>query len=424
MRLFTTASSLFQLNMKNIHCLLFLLYSYITLAQTKYYNFNIYDGKKYLSTMSQTNDLMLNSLRYVGNEINNDSLSKKEKRLYGFGVSLFSIVGQPITHEEGHRSVLTELGIGSVSEPFLNKNLVAQVTGVTDATLINLRSIDFPNYIRLHSGGLESDYAYLKKTDAVLNFNEEKHNIVYQDYFVRTLGTEFYYLSLLFKSKVGLKEIDTPELERDIVGHDLYGMIRHLHRPTMNFFRYTEFEDLTNEEKSYAKRVGLLSLINFLNPNIWKKKSFVLSKNVNGNFSVNYSSSPFGDFVEQNAYLNLNNKLKINPYFRQYFNKNSLFLATGINLHNYELGQGKYLLNASIDTWNQPKNQDFNTRINEFGYSLKSDFAIRFTSWNESTKSAYFNIGISYKTKGFIPEAPSLKEDFRINVGFVLSVKQ
>ncbi len=393
-------------------------------AQNKFYNLNIYDGKKYLSTMSQTNDLLLNSLRYVGSEINKNSLSKKKKIIYKFSSSIFSLISQPITHEEGHRSILTEIGIGSVNEPFINKNLVAQVTGVTDATLINLRNTEFANYIRLHSGGLESDFTYLKKTDKVLNFDEEIYDVVYYDYFVRTLSTEYYYLSLLLKSKVGLKEIDTPELERDIVGHDLYGMIRHLHRPAMNFFRYTEFDDLTNEERSYAKRIGYLSLFNFLNPNIWKKNSFVLSKNLNGNFSVNYSLAPFGDFVEQNAYLTINKKLKINPYFRQYFNKNSSFLATGINLHNYEFGQGKYLINASIDTWNQPKKQDFNTKSKEFGYGLKSDFAIRFTSWNESTKSAYFNIGMSYKTKGFIPEAPSLKEDFRINLGFVLSVKQ
>lgn len=373
--------------------------------------------------MNQTNDLLLNTLRYIGNEINNDSLSKKEKRIYGLVISLYSIVGQPITHEEGHRSVLTELGIGSIIEPFINQNLVAQVTGVTNETLINLRNTDFTNYIRLHTGGLESDYAYLKKTDAVLNFNEEKQNIVYQDYFVRTLGTEFYYLSLLFQSKVGLKEIDTPELERDIVGHDLYGMIRHLYRPDMNFYRYTEFEDLTQLEKSYAKRIGYLSLVNFLNPNIWKIKSFAYSKNVYANFSVNYSLAPFGDFVEQNAYLTINNKLKINPYFRQYFNKNYTFLAGGINLHNYEFANGKYLLNTSVDFWNQPKKLDFNSKINEFGVGIKSDIAVRFTTWNNEKKSAYFNLGASYKTNGFIPESPSLKEDFRINLGFVLSVK-
>ena len=138
---------------------------------------------------------------------------------------------------------------------------------------------------------------------------------------------------------------------------------------------------------------------------------------------MNYSLAPFGDFVEQNAYLIINNKYKVNPYFRQYFNKNYTFLAGGINLHNCEFGNGKYLLNTSVDFWNQPKKLDFNSNINQFGVGIKSDIGVRFTTWNNEKKSAYFNLGASYKTNGFIPEAPSLKEDFRINLGFILSVK-
>ena len=149
---------------------------------------------------------------------------------------------------------------------------------------------------------------------------------------------------------------------------------------------------------------------------------YELFDNMKGNFSVNYSLAPFGDFIEQNAYLTINDKYKINPYFRQYFNKNYTFLAAGFNLHNYVFKNGKYLLNSSFDFWSQPENLEFRTKNNEFGFGVKSDLAIRFTSWNENNKSAYFNIGTSYKTKGFIPESPSLKEDFRIHLGFVLSI--
>lgn len=223
--------------------------------------------------------------------------------------------------------------------------------------------------------------------------------------------------------KAGIKEKDDSELNRDIVGHDLYGMIRHLHRPTMLFYRYTERNDLTTEEKSYASRMGYMSFLNFLNPNILRSSNFNLSKDVKANFSVNYSLAPFGDFVEQNAYLTIKNKYKINPYCRQYFNKSHTFLAGGINLHNYAFHDGKFLLNSSLDCWEQPKNLEFRNKNGEFGFGVKSDFAIRFSNWNDNIKSAYFNIGASYKSKGFIPEAPSVREDFRIHLGLVLSVK-
>lgn len=393
-------------------------------SQDKYYKVNISDGKGYLSTMNQSNDLMLNALRIIGEEINYNNLSHKEKLIYfAAGLTFTGFLGQAITHEEGHRSVLTELGIGSVSKSFFDKNLVAKVAGVTNASLINLRDNDFPNYIRLHTAGLESDYSYLKKTDAILNFNEEEKQILFPDYLMRKLGVEFYFLSYLFPSSDDIKELDETELKRDVVGHDLFGMIRHLHRPTMEFYRYTNSKDLTTDEKSYAKRMGYLSLLNFINPNLWMSEGYEISDNLKVNYSVNYSLAPFGDFVEQNAYLEISKRYKINPYFRQYFNKSNTFFAGGVNFHNYTFHDNKLLLNSSIDFWNQPKNLDFRSNENNFGFGLKSEIAMRFARWDQQNKSAYFNIGVSYKSAGFIPEAPSLKEDFRIHLGFVLNVK-
>ncbi|MBG6063410.1 hypothetical protein IWX83_003220 [Flavobacterium sp. CG_9.1] len=412
------------MKLRIFYILLFMI-PIINSAQNKYYSYNFYEGKGYLFTMNQSNDLMLNSIRYIGGSVNDKNLSEKEKKLYSTGLSLFTgLLGQAITHEEGHRSVLSELGIGSVSEPFFDKHLVAKVTGVSDKTLINLRDNNLPNYIRLHTAGLESDYAYLKKSDAFLNFNEEKNEVLHPDYIMRKLGTQFYYLTNLFTMKSGIKEKDDLELDRDIVGHDLYGMIRHLHRPNMEFYRYTERNELTSEEKSYAKRMAYMSFFNFLNPNIWKNNRYNLSKEVKANFSVNYSLAPFGDFVEQNLFLTVKDKYKINPYFRQYFNKSYTFLAGGINLHNYTFHDAKFLLNSSIDFWEQPKNLEFRNKEGKFGFGLKSEFAVRFSNWNNNTKSAYFNLGASYKTNGFIPESPSLKEDFRIHLGFVLAIKE
>lgn len=394
-------------------------------SQTKYYNFNLCDGKDYWLTMNQSNDLMLNSIRYIGNEINNKDLSKKQRKIYSFSLSVFTgFLGQAITHEEGHRSVLTELGIGSISKPFIDKNLTAKVTGVTDETLINLRNNDLPNYIRLHAAGLESDFAYLKKSDAYLNFDEESNNVLHADYILRKLGAQFYYITNLVSIKSGIKEVDIAELDKDIVGHDLFGMIRHLHRPEMEFYRYTEMSDLTIEEKSYAKRMGFMSLLNFLNPNIWEGRGYKLSESTKANFSVNYSLAPFGDFIEQNGYLHIKNKYKINSYLRQYFNKSYTFFAGGINLHNYSFQEDKLLLNSSLEFWEQPENLEFKNKEGSLGLGIKSELAIRFSNWNNNSKSSYINVGASYKTKGFVPENPSLNEDFGVFLGIVLSIKK
>jgi hypothetical protein len=395
-----------------------LLFLNLSIAQTKYYRIDITDGSNSLFTMNQFSSLVLNGYRFGFGEIDYSKLNKKEDLLVNTSqLFLSGIILMPLTHEEGHRSILTELNIGSISSPFIDSKGVAKVTGVTDETLQNLRDSKLPAYIRLHNGGLESDYDYLKKEDALFNFGEENYNVLYNDYFIRKIAESMYYFTNFLHSKTGLKEADTPELNRDIVGHDIFGMIRHLHRPTMTFSRYTEWNDLTGEEKSYGRRIGFLSFLNYCNPNIWKRNSYKLSNNIKGNFSLNYSLAPFGDFTEQNVYLNINNKWKINPFLREYFNKTRVFWSSGINLHNFVFNKN-FITNSSIEVWQQPKDLSFNTSYSEFGFGLKTELAYNVLKVKNS--NIFFNTGLSYKTKGFVPAAPSLNEDFRLNFGLII----
>ncbi|OAE91993.1 hypothetical protein SU65_09505 [Flavobacterium psychrophilum] len=401
----------------------FIIFCYFsTFSQTKYYRIDISDGKSSLYTMNQFNNIVLESYRLVFNQFDYEKLTKKEQKIISFSQTFSSAIFlMPFTHEEGHRSVLTNLGIGSISKPFIDFNGVAKVTGISDETLKNLRDTQLPSYIRLHNGGLESDFDYLKKEDALFNFDEENYNVLYSDYFVRQFGVATYYLTTLIHLKTNIKESDNEEKDRDAVGHDIFGMIRHLHRPDMPFTRYTEWNDLTPDEQTYGRRIGFLSLLNYTNPNIWKKGNYNLSEKIKGNFSLNYSLAPFGDFIEQNAYLTINNKLKINPFIREYFNKSHTFLAAGINLHNLEVNN-KFLVNGDLELWSQPKNLDFMTSQSDLGLGFKAEIGYNFLDINK--KSVYLNLGLNYKTQGFMPASPSLDKDFRINFGLIISTKQ
>jgi hypothetical protein len=399
-------------------------------AQFKSYNFNLYEGRDYYFTMSQSNDLVQNSQRLVGNYLVDEDSQWWKRTLFHVGQSYFTtFFGQAFTHGQGHRSVLSELGIHSVNKPTAYENdFFGKVIGVTNETLINLRETDLPNYIRMHDAGLESDYAYLKKLDAKFNFGEETYTVMYWDYFWRIFQSQMYFANLI-KPLSSVEDIEKsiPEKELDIVGHDLYGRIRHIHRPTMEFYRYTDWEDLTKEEQSYGKRMGKMALLNLLNPNIFRLGIFRFSKfnaqtEIKGSLSINYSLAPFGDFIEQNAYLNVGDKYKLNPYIREYFNKSDTFLAAGIKLNNYVFDGGKYLLNSSVDIWNQPENFDFNSKLSDFGFGVKTELAVRLLDLNSYQNSAYANLGMSYKTNGFIPEISSLYEDFNVYLGFVYSV--
>lgn len=390
-------------------------------SQTKYYEFPVFDGSKTL-TMKQTNELVQNSSRLLSSTI----ITGENVRRDGFAqigmLTLNILLLHPITHEEGHRSILTNLNIGAISQPIVDKNGVAKVIGVTDATLKNLRDTDLPDYIRLHTAGLESDIAYLNSLNAKLSFEEEESKFVKMDLFGRSSGVAMYYLTSWINRKFKLEEYKTPELERDIVGHDIWGMIRHIHRPTMDFHRYTTWDELTEEEKKFANKTAIFSLINLANPNLFNIRNFTLKNGNKLGFNLGYSLSPFGDYFSQNIYYFMPNKnIKLNPYLIEYFNKNSFFFGAGVKLHNFEY-KNKYLFNSSIDFWNQPKELSFTTHKGEFGFGGNINAAYKFFETETKNKSFYANLGISYKTKGFVPEQPSLKEDFRINAGVIYSI--
>ena len=390
-------------------------------SQKKYYNFSIIDGSKML-TMKQTNQLAQESNRLFGNLVIKD---KKSEKYFFLGTLLTSsLILQPVTHEEGHRSMLTENNIGSISQPIFDKNMVAKVVGVTDATLKNLRDTNLSTYIRLHTAGLESDFTYLNSLNSKLSFEEEEYKYVKGDVLARNLGVSLYYLTSFINRKFSLDEFKSPELERDIVGHDIWGMIRHINRPDMEFHRYTTWDELTSKEKKMANRIAFFSLVNFLNPNLIGIRNYTLKNGNKLGFNIGYSLAPFGEYFQQNVYYYIpNKKLKLNPYLIEYFNNEKVFLAGGIKLVNYEI-HPKILLNSSLDVWSQPENLSYISSKGKLGAGVHINGAYKILDINEGkSKSLFVNLGFSAKSKGFIPEAPSLKEDFRINMGIIYVIQ-
>lgn len=236
--------------------------AYDSIYPSHLYDFSIINGQN-LFTMRQTNTNYVSANRILARLINKKP--SKVDRFLQFGVSF---LGTVVTHEEGHRSILTDLEIGSVSQPFSIFNGAAYVKGVTDQTLIDLRDNNLDDYIRLHTAGLESDYAILTRTETLLAFEGDNFENLGIDYLTRKASMVGYYLTNLIPGLFSDIEEEDNELERDIVGHDLYGAIKNLYRPDEEFYRYTNFDDLVSEEKKFAKKVGWLSLLNLVNPTL------------------------------------------------------------------------------------------------------------------------------------------------------------
>ena len=372
------------------------------------YSFLLVDAPARLYTMRQSNENFLSAyrlgVRALGNALP-DSLYLFKKIPTGNVMvaieALCELLLYPIPHEEGHRSILTAEGIGSISAPFYNKYGAAYVNGVRDAELRNLRDAKLPTYIRLHTAGNEADYALALRSNALLSWDRETAGVLWVDLMLRKLSVMLYYFS-----RDDFSPSDEPELERDIVGHDVLSAIRHLHRPDMEFQRYTAYGELTDEEKKFHNRVRYRSLLNLLDPTLLLKTGFTLKSGLKFNLAGGYGMAPFGDFIDEHLWLKWG-KLNSHVYLREFQNRSAWFPAAGVEFANIPLSK-HWMADATLHGWQQPKNLDFNTAQGQWGGAADATLKFKLYSSAKNGLGISLNLGITAKTQGFLLEEVAL----------------
>ncbi|NQT92590.1 MAG: hypothetical protein HQ559_07510 [Lentisphaerae bacterium] len=368
--------------------------------------------------MKEFNENYLSTYRYGVRLMNEESPLASMLLQLGL-TSLFFV---PLTHEEGHRSVLTKEGIGSISKPYFDSDGVARVVGVRDEDLKGLRDTELPTFIRLHTAGLESDAALLNRAETLCAFNQEHLDVLWIEYVIRRLNQVLYYASSLFEYEVGIEE-EANELDRDIVGHDVYGAIRHLHRPTMDFSRYTDYDDLTSEERDFADRVGLRSLVNLVNPLLVRRPNWNLRPNIKWSFGLGYSMCPFGDYLEQNVWFLIRERTRLHCYVREFENQDDWFLGMGLRLVDCAVSD-RLTCSIGVHVWDQPKDLSFVESIGEVGGAV--DVLLRYRIFTRCgdgrRRSASVDIGVVSKTPGFLPEEAFLDGRTSLRLGFSLAL--
>ena len=380
------------------------------------YPFTVIDYSDNLYTMRQFNEGYLSCYR-IASDVTYKHTPKKFQFLILPIQMLASFYLTPLTHEEGHRSVLTNLTIGSVSAPLFKKG-VAKVTGVTDQTLKGLRDSNLPDYIRLHTAGIESDYALSKRSQQLIMFDQENVRNVIGDFLLRRTGLFFYYFSSAFSTKNHIEDEELNELDRDIVGDDVRGAVRHLHRPADPFYRYTKYTDLLPHERKYIRKVGFWSLLNLANPLLVGKGSFNLNNNLKVGFGLGYIMVPFGTMAEENIWLKYRQNCNLNFFVRQYSNQHNTFLGLGLAVFDYNVGK-HIALSGSVQGWKQPEALSFTTNKGKLGGEGLLRFSYKLLGKLQSPLN-WISIDGTFraKTEGFVLEDPSLKKGVNVAFGF------
>jgi hypothetical protein len=417
--------------MKTQLAILLLFVAQLAQAQTeREYSFLVVDAPARLYTMRQSNENYLSAYRAGSRALYNalpDSINLGYKKISNTQATLAiqflsSILFVPWTHEEGHRSVLTGEGIGSISIPYFNKYGAAYVTGVTDAALKNLRDAKLPSYIRLHIAGNESDYALALRSNTLLTWDKEATGALWMEYFVRKVYVTAYYAMVLAGGSAGDLKEEANELDRDIVGDDVLGAIRHLHRPDMDFHRYTKFDEMTDEEKQFSKRVGYRSLINLVDPMMWKRRGFIFNNGLKFNFAGGYGMAPFGDFIDEHFWLKAGN-INAHAYLRQFQNRNTWFPAAGVEF-GYIPITSWLVSDVAVHGWQQPQNIDFNTTAGRWGGAVDAMFRFKLPAFaKKDNLSLSLNLGITAKTQGYLLEEMALDSHVGLRFGVSIWVK-
>lgn len=386
---------------------------HFSVGQKSVYSFIIQDSPARLFTMRQFDEDYLSGYRLYS-KMMGDFFSPR----LNFWVQAFTnfAVFIPLTHEEGHRSILASKNIGSISQPFFLSKRGGYIEGVTDNSLIKLRDSDFPDFARLYTSGLESDYMLTHREESLLAFEREKFRNLAVEYLMRKAIILQYYLMGFVKYDVdGTEEAD--ELHRDIVGNDVYGIVRNLHRPAMTFQRYTRYAELTGEETDYLRKMGYRSLLNLVNLNIIGIPNIRLSRNLCLNLGMGHTMCPFGDFIDVNMWIKYKKKLMIETYLRQFQNKGNWFPGGGIGVKDYPLTD-RFLSSVNIHLWDQPVNLGFNDSKSKFGGAVEWVGKYFFqTRQRKQLKGISIDLGLIYKTAGFLPEEVKLQKHFGIRLG-------
>ncbi len=389
--------------MRTVTRKLFIVISIMLMA--KEYPFVLLDSPPVIATMRQTDVTYLSAYRLSTGFIY-DNLD--ERWALSLDVLLTSVLYMPLTHEEGHRSILTANDIGSISKPYFNRYGAAYVIGVTDSTLKNLRDSDLPTYIRLHTAGLESDYAIMGFSRQALIFDGDKR--IAMEYLVRRFSHLTYLGLSVFPSLLPELEEEEDELKRDIVGHDVWGMARHLHRSDMDFYRYTEYDDFTSDEEDFIKRVALLSLVNLADPAIY----YIFKRHDVPDmlFTGGYTITPFGDMAEVEFLWDKGPG--ISTKLRAFGNKSRAFPGLSVGIGRYEVTD-RLSLWGNVELWQQPEELDFWTKQAEIGAG-----GMVFLGYRPTEKSPlWLEAGLIAKTSGFMLENMYLQK----NIGFSLQIR-
>jgi hypothetical protein len=418
-----------------------------TVSNSSYPNFDVkwYDYIKSFSNPSMQQSISVstsfyNTLNFTMSKLrfnifNNQLLNSLLETSVWTGVIVFSTY-MPLSdawlHEEFHRAVLTKNFTNSYNQvndfPFFRE--LISVNKVKDEDLIRFKKDNPPDFVRLHSAGIEGEYVMIDNLNARIFFYNQQLpyfafnitwtlNSVYYVWICHTNEAESITQDVNFQDGTNLEIRDFTGLDFTAWAYDLHRPFeeydnRGIHQSGVGIDRYIKPSDLTTEELKYLKQQGYLQFLNFLNPmliginripiNIKGEKYFY-------NIFAHHLLNSFGYEISLNSFFQTH-KLNVISGLHIYRNKKLSLPGVNFEIIDYNLKIKNFKLKTSIKSavWLQPKNLLFTDVKANFGglISIKTKIGL---------KKIFPFIEFSYKTKGWVAGEDFQEEHFSIRSG-------
>ena len=190
----------------------------------------------------------------------------------------------------------------------------------------------------------------------------------------------------------------------------------------MPYTRYTRYADLTDQEHGYLRRVERRTFLNLANANIIGVGNFRLSDDLRVNIGLGHCMGPFGDFVDEKFWLAYKGTVRINAYLREFENLDHWFLGAGIGINDFPLAK-RLDVSAMVHCWNQPVGLSFTEKRGKSGGAVDITGRYKLLLRPDSRfRSLSLDVGLVYKSAGFLPEEIELGEHFGVRIGLSLGL--
>lgn len=167
------------------------------------------------------------------------------------------------------------------------------------------------------------------------------------------------------------------------------------------------FSDLSADAQDYLEKQRNLSVLNFVNPDIFFINRIRISDDFSYNFFTQYIPTHFGNDVALYIPFSYRNyDLLVN--FHKYSNKNDADTGIGLGIFNLNLTD-RFESDLSVNYWNQPKSFYSDEKISGGCINFKS-------TYNVSKKFEVF-LAIDTKIKGWMIGEPDLYKDYLLLAG-------